>query len=149
MRECKIVSRKFELENSHTLEVSKANGGYKTLKKLKEYSPFTDIIQIIKDANLRGKGGGGAPAGPKWELMPQNSDKPSFLAVNCDESEPGTFKDRQIISKDPHLLIEGILITCYAIRAKHAYIYIRGEYYQYQKILQAAIDEAYEHRDFG
>jgi len=143
MRECKIVSRKFELENSFTLEVAKAHGAYKTLEKLKEYSPI-DIIQIIKEANLRGKGGGGAPAGGKWELMPQESDKPSFLAVNCDESEPGTFKDRQIISKDPHLLIEGILITCYAIKAKHAYIYIRGEYYQYQQILQAAIDEAYE-----
>ena len=143
MRECKIVSRKFELKNSHTLKVSQENGGYSTLKKLKQYSP-TDIIQIIKESNLRGKGGGGAPAGDKWELMPQESDKPSFLAVNCDESEPGTFKDREIISKDPHLLIEGILITCYAIKAKHAYIYIRGEYYQYQKILQSAIDEAYE-----
>jgi NADH-quinone oxidoreductase subunit F len=143
MRECKIVSRKFELENSFTLEVSKAHGAYKTLEKLKVYSP-TDIIQIIKDANLRGKGGGGAPAGSKWELMPQESNKPSFLAVNCDESEPGTFKDRQIISKDPHLLIEGILITCYAIKAKHAYIYIRGEYKQYQDILQSAIDEAYK-----
>jgi NADH-quinone oxidoreductase subunit F len=143
MRECKIVSRKFELKNSHTLKVSQENGGYSALKKLKQYSP-TDIIQIIKESNLRGKGGGGAPAGTKWELMPQESDKPSFLAVNCDESEPGTFKDREIISKDPHLLIEGILITCYAIKAKHAYIYIRGEYYQYQKILQSAIDEAYE-----
>ena len=143
MRECKIVSRKFDLDNSHTLEVSKAHGGYQTLAKLKEYSP-TDIIEIIAEANLRGKGGGGAPAGGKWKLMPQESDGPSFLAVNCDESEPGTFKDRQIISKDPHLLIEGILITCYAIQAKHAYIYIRGEYKVYQGILQSAIDEAYE-----
>lgn len=143
MRDCKIVSRKFELENSHTLEVSKANNGYRTLAKMHDYSP-TDMIKIIKDANLRGKGGGGAGAGEKWELMPQDSDKPSFLAVNCDESEPGTFKDRQIILKDPHLLIEGIILTCYAIRAKHAYIYIRGEYKEYQDILQGAIDEAYE-----
>ena len=78
MRECKIVSRKFELENSHTLEVSRAHGAYKTLEKLKEYSP-TDIIQIISDANLRGKGGGGAPAGAKWELMPQASINLLFL----------------------------------------------------------------------
>ena len=134
MRECKIVSRKFELENSHTLEVAKANGGYRTLSKMAEYTPV-EMIEIIQESNLRGKGGGGAPAGDKWGLMPQNSDKPSFLAVNCDESEPGTFKDREIISKDPHLLIEGILLTCYAIKAKHAYIYIRGEYYQYQQIL--------------
>ena len=76
--------------------------------------------------------------------MPQESTRASFLAVNCDESEPGTFKDRQIITKDPHLLIEGILLTCYAIKAKHAYIYIRGEYKQFQDILQRAIDEAYE-----
>ena len=143
MRECKIVSRKFDIENSHTLEVAKAHNAYRTLEKMQEYSEL-EVIKIIKDANLRGKGGGGADAGDKWELMPQDSDKPSFLAVNCDESEPGTFKDRQIISKDPHLLIEGIILTCYAIKAKVAYIYIRGEYKQYQDILQNAIDEAYE-----
>ena len=143
MRECKIVSKKFLLANSHTLEVSRQNGGYEALKKLKEYTP-TQIVQIIKKSGLRGKGGGGASAGEKWELMPQNSEKPSFLVVNCDESEPGTFKDRQIISYDPHLLIEGILITCYAIKAKHAYIYIRGEYKEYQDVLQGAIDEAYD-----
>ena len=142
MRECKIVSRKFDIPNSHTLEVSKAHGGYRTLAKMDQYSPL-EIIDIIRESKLRGKGGGGAPAAAKWVLMPQESDKPSFLVVNCDESEPGTFKDRQIISKDPHLLIEGILITCYAIKAKHAYIYIRGEYKQFQDILQSAIDEAY------
>ena len=142
MRDCKIVSRKFEFENSHTLEVAKAHNGYRTLSKIDEYSP-TDIVKIIKNANLRGKGGGGASAGEKWELMPQDPEKLSFLAVNCDESEPGTFKDRQIISKDPHLLIEGIILTCYAINAKHAYIYIRGEYFQFQRVLQDAIDEAY------
>lgn len=142
MRDCKIVSRKFDTPNSFTLKVSKSLNGYRALKKIDIYSP-TEIIKIIKDANLRGKGGGGASAGDKWLLMPQESDKPSFLAVNCDESEPGTFKDRQIISKDPHLLIEGIILTCYAIKAKDAYIYIRGEYKQYQNILQNAIDEAY------
>ena len=142
MRECKIVSRKFELENSHTLDVAKAHNAYRTLKKMKEHSPL-EIVQIIKDSNLRGKGGGGAGAGDKWELMPQDSDKPNLLAVNCDESEPGTFKDRQIITHDPHLLIEGIILTCYAIKANRAYIYIRGEYKQYQDILQNAIDEAY------
>jgi len=143
MRECKIVSRKFEIPDSHTLAVSKVHYGYRTLAKMDVYSPL-EIIEIIKESGLRGKGGGGALAAAKWSLMPQESDKPSFLAVNCDESEPGTFKDRQIISKDPHLLIEGILLTCYAIKAKHAYIYIRGEYKQFQDILQGAIDEAYQ-----
>ena len=143
MRECKIVSRKFEIENSHTLLVAKEHNAYRTLCKIKEYST-QQMIQIIKDSMLRGKGGGGAPAGLKWELMPQDEKKPSFLAVNCDESEPGTFKDKQIISKDPHLLIEGIILTCYAIKAKVAYIYIRGEYKEYQDILQNAINEAEE-----
>ncbi|MEA2098821.1 MAG: NADH-quinone oxidoreductase subunit F, partial [Campylobacterota bacterium] len=142
MRDCKIVSAKFEINNSHTLEIAKTHGAYESLSKIKEYSPL-QIIDIIKDSNLRGKGGGGASAGDKWALMPQDSQKPSFLAVNCDESEPGTFKDREIISKDPHLLIEGIILTCYAIKAKSAYIYIRGEYKQFQDILQGAIDEAY------
>lgn len=143
MRECKIVSLKFHLENSNRLEVSQKNGGYEALKKLKNYEP-ADLVQLIKQSGLRGKGGGGASAGEKWELMPQNSDKANFLAVNCDESEPGTFKDRQIITHDPHLLIEGIIITCYAIKAKTAYIYIRGEYKEYQDILQNAINEVYE-----
>lgn len=141
MREALIVSRKFSLEESHTLAVAQKYGAYKTLQKLQNLSPV-EVIEIIKESGLRGKGGGGAPAGNKWALMPQESEKPSFLAVNCDESEPGTFKDRQIITKDPHLLIEGILFTCYAIKAKHAYVYIRGEYYQYQQVLQAAVDEA-------
>ena len=143
MRDCRLVSRKFEIPDAHTLSVAKEHGAYTSLQKLQEYTP-PEMIQIIQDANLRGKGGGGAPAGDKWALMPQDSDKPSFLAVNCDESEPGTFKDRQIIANDPHLLIEGILLTCYAIKAKHAYIYIRGEYKQFQDILQKAIDEAYD-----
>ena len=143
MRDSKIVSRNFEIPNVHTLEVAKENGAYASLKKLDEYTPL-EMIKIITDSNLRGKGGGGASAGEKWALMPQDSSAASYLAVNCDESEPGTFKDRQIITKDPHLLIEGILLTCYAIKAKHAYIYIRGEYKQFQDILQGAIDEAYE-----
>jgi len=143
MRDCRLVSQKFEIENSYTLEVAKAHGGYKSLEKLDQLSP-KQCVEIIKESGLRGKGGGGASAGDKWSLMPQDSTKPSFLVVNCDESEPGTFKDRQIISKDPHLLIEGILLTSYAIQAKHAYIYIRGEYKQFQDILQNAIDEAYD-----
>ncbi|MEA3419222.1 MAG: NADH-quinone oxidoreductase subunit NuoF [Campylobacterota bacterium] len=142
MKECRIVSRKFDIDKSHTLTVAKEHGAYNTVSPAFALSPEA-IIDIIKESGLRGKGGGGAPAGNKWALMPQDDERPSYLAVNCDESEPGTFKDREIISKDPHLLIEGIIITCYAIKAHDAYIYIRGEYYQFQKILQQAIDEAY------
>ncbi len=143
MRECKIVSQKFELQNSHTLEVAQKHGAYSAVETLKKHTP-QEIIEIIKASGLRGKGGGGAPAGEKWALMPQDDEADSFLVVNCDESEPGTFKDRQIITKDPHLLIEGILLTCYAVRAKAAYVYIRGEYYQYQQVVQKAVDEACE-----
>lgn len=142
MRECKIVSSKFELANSHTLSVAREHGAYSALVKKEEHTP-QQMIQIITDSMLRGKGGGGAPAGVKWELLPQDDRHHNILAVNCDESEPGTFKDREIISNDPHLLIEGILLTCYAIKSKTAYIYIRGEYKEYQDILQNAIDEAY------
>ncbi len=142
MRESKIVSRKFGHKESHTLQVARKHGGYSAIDAAFALEA-TEIIDIIKVSGLRGKGGGGAPVGNKWALMPQDHDGPSYLAVNADESEPGTFKDRQIMAKDPHLLIEGIIITCYAIGAHDAYIYIRGEYYQFQQILQKAIDEAY------
>ena len=115
MKACRIVSRKFDIDRSHTLDVAKEHGAYNAIKEAFALSPV-EIIEVIKESGLRGKGGGGAPAGTKWALMPQDDEKPSYLAVNCDESEPGTFKDRQIISKDPHLLIEGIIITCYAIK---------------------------------
>jgi len=142
MRECRIVSQKFDIYQSHKLDIAKEHGAYSSLKDAFVLSPH-EIVEIIKLSGLRGKGGGGAPAGAKWALMPQDGAQTSHLAVNCDESEPGTFKDRQIISKDPHLLLEGIIITCYAIRSHSAYIYIRGEYSQFAKILQEAIDEAY------
>jgi NADH-quinone oxidoreductase subunit F len=139
----KIVSTRFDYENSHRLAVVKEHGAYSFGDKLFSLSS-EEIIEIIKQSGLRGKGGGGAGAGDKWALMPLNNEQKNVLAVNCDESEPGTFKDRQIITKDPHLLIEGIICTCYAIQADKAYIYIRGEYKQFQDILQGAIDEAYE-----
>lgn len=122
-----IVSKKFTIENAHTLEVSLAHGGYSSLKTLfsKEAS---EIINIVDKSGLRGKGGGGAATGRKWKLIPRPSDKPVYLVVNADESEPGTCKDREILQRDPHLLIEGIIDSSYAIGAHHAYIYIRGEY---------------------
>jgi len=142
MKDARIVSRRFELDNSHTLDVARTHGAYANLHKAFELTPYK-IVEMIAESGLRGKGGGGALAGEKWKLMPQNDPRPSFLAINCDESEPGTFKDRQIITKDPHLLIEGIILTCYAINAHHAYIYIRGEYKAFQSVLHGAIDEAY------
>ena len=139
----KIVSKNFDIPNSHKLEVALANGRYSSIKKLFTMTPDEVTAEVTK-SGLRGKGGGGAPCGPKWELMPKNDPRPAYLIVNGDESEPGTFKDRQIFQYDPHLLIEGIICTCYAINAHHAYIYIRGEYKFFSDRMNEAIKEAYQ-----
>lgn len=139
----RIVSKNFDIPNSHKLEVAKQNGRYSSIPALFSMSPSDVTAEVVK-SGLRGKGGGGAPCGPKWELMPPVDERPRYLIVNGDESEPGTFKDRQIFQYDPHLLIEGIICSCYAISANHAYIYIRGEYKFFSDRMQEAIDEAYE-----
>ena len=144
----KIVSKNFNIPNSHKLEVAIANGRYSSITKLFSMTPDEVTAEVTK-SGLRGKGGGGAACGPKWELMPKNDPRPAYLIVNGDESEPGTFKDRQIFQYDPHLLIEGIICTCYAINAHHAYIYIRGEYKFFIDRLNEAIKEAYEKRIIG
>ena len=103
------------------------------------------LVQECKDSGLRGRGGAGFPSGLKWSFMPKKSDgRPSFLVVNADESEPGTCKDREIMRKDPHKLVEGCLLAGYAMRARAGYIYIRGEYFNEAVILQEAIHEAYQ-----
>ncbi len=139
----KIVSKNFDIPNSHKLEVALKHGRYSSIKKLFTMSPDEVTDEVVK-SGLRGKGGGGAACGPKWKLMPPVDERPRYLIVNGDESEPGTFKDRQIFEYDPHLLIEGIICTCYAISSHHAYIYIRGEYKFFSDRVQEAIDEAYE-----
>ncbi len=141
--EVKILSAKFDIENAHLIDVAKSHGAYQTLDKLFSMTP-EDVINEVKDSGLRGRGGAGFPAGVKWSFLPKDLDKPTYLAVNSDESEPATFKDRYILVKDPHLMIEGIIICCYAIGCHDAYIYIRGEYTSQVKALQRAIDEAYE-----
>ncbi len=144
----KIVSKNFDIPNSHKLEIALANGRYSSIPKLFSMTPDEVTAEVVK-SGLRGKGGGGAPCGSKWELMPKNDPRPAFLIVNGDESEPGTFKDRQIFQYDPHLLIEGIICTCYAINAHHVYIYIRGEYKFFIDRVNAAIKEAYEAKIIG
>ncbi|MDD3324384.1 MAG: NADH-quinone oxidoreductase subunit NuoF [Sulfurospirillaceae bacterium] len=139
----KIVSKNFDIPNAHLLDVALQNGRYGSLKRLFSLSSQAVIDEIDK-SKLRGKGGGGALTGEKWKLIPKECDKPIYLVVNGDESEPGTFKDRQILEFDPHLLIEGIICTSYAIKSHHAYIYIRGEYVFWAKRVQNAIDEAYK-----
>jgi len=131
-----------EIENLHQLDVYIKNGGYESTKKAFSQSP-DDIIEQVKKSGLRGRGGAAFLTGLKWSFMPKSTNKPKFLCVNGDESEPGSFKDRQIFEFNPHQLIEGILITCYAIQAKTCYVYIRGEYHKWIKLLQKAIDDAY------
>ncbi|WP_323594307.1 NADH-quinone oxidoreductase subunit NuoF [Aliarcobacter butzleri] len=144
----KIVSKNFDIPNSHKLEVALANGRYSSINKLFTMKPEEVTAEVTK-SGLRGKGGGGAACGPKWELMPPVDERPRYLIVNGDESEPGTFKDRQIFQYDPHILIEGIICTCWAIQANHAYIYIRGEYKFFIDRLNEAIKEAYEAKIIG
>jgi NADH-quinone oxidoreductase subunit F len=103
-----------------------------------------DIVNEVKNSGLRGRGGAGFPTGLKWSFMPKTSERPCYLIVNADESEPGTCKDRDIIRHDPHKLVEGCLVAAFAMGACAAYIYIRGEFYNESRVLQAAIDEAYQ-----
>ena len=117
------------------------NGGYETLRKSVARKP-EEIVDDVKKSGLRGRGGAGFPCGVKWTLLDRKSGKPIYLVVNADESEPGTFKDRYIIHKDPHQLLEGIMITCFANKVERAYIYIRGEFPEGAKILEKAIAEA-------
>eukprot|EP01028_Stygiella_incarcerata_P011404 TRINITY_DN6443_c0_g1_i4.p5 TRINITY_DN6443_c0_g1~~TRINITY_DN6443_c0_g1_i4.p5 ORF type:complete len:424 (+),score=5.65 TRINITY_DN6443_c0_g1_i4:3137-4408(+) len=138
----KIVSKNFDIPDSHKLDVALKNGRYTSIDKLFTMAP-DEVTEEVCKSGLRGKGGGGAACGPKWKLMPPVDERPRYLIVNGDESEPGTFKDRQIFQYDPHLLIEGIICSCYAIGAHDAYIYIRGEYKWFIDRLDAAIEEAY------
>src|SRR5258705_10774818 len=107
------------------------------------------IVDTVKSSSLRGRGGAGFPTGVKWGFLPKDNPKPRYLCINADESEPGTFKDRQIIEYNPHLLIEGSLIAAYAIQSHKAYIYIRGEFVYGAKVLEAAIAEAYAKGHLG
>ncbi len=140
--EVKILSAKFDTKDAHKIKVAKKHGAYSNLDKLFSMKP-EDVIELVKSSGLRGRGGAGFPAGVKWSFLPKNTGKPVYLTVNSDESEPATFKDRYILVKDPHMMIEGIIICSYAIGCHEAYIYIRGEYTTQVKALQAAIDEAY------
>ena len=126
----------------HTIDVYEANGGYQQLRRALEMKP-EDVTAEVKKSNLRGRGGACFPTGLKWTFMPKNTDKPKYICVNGDESEPGTFKDRQIFESNPHLLIEGALIAAYAMGVAVVYIYIRGEYVHWIRLLQKAVDDAY------
>ncbi len=124
------------------------HGGYEQLRKAITMSR-TEIVNEVKTSGLRGRGGAGFPCGVKWSFIKQDEKKPVYLICNADESEPGTFKDRYIIHQDPHQLLEGILISCFALNARTAYIYIRGEFPEGARILERAIEEAREKNFLG
>jgi NADH-quinone oxidoreductase subunit F len=140
--ETQLLSRRFRLPGSDTLEVFLANGGFDGFRKALEMSP-DDIINEVKTSNLRGRGGAGFPAGLKWSFVDRKSPKPKYVVVNADESEPGTCKDRVIMQYDPFRLVEGCLIAARAIGAKRGWIYIRGEYRYLIEHMNRKLDEAY------
>ncbi len=139
--ECGILLNDRSKKDCRSLSAYKKSGGYTALKKALSMKP-EDIINEVKESKIRGRGGAGFPAGMKWSFLPQNDPRPSYLICNADEGEPGTFKDRQIMEFNPHLCIEGIAISAFAIKAKTAFIYIRGEFSWIADILETAIDEA-------
>ncbi|HEY5764401.1 MAG TPA: NADH-quinone oxidoreductase subunit F, partial [Candidatus Deferrimicrobiaceae bacterium] len=136
-----VLTTHFGNDAYRTLDTYVRLGGYEALRKAMAM-PKERIVEEVKKANLRGRGGAGFPAGVKWGFLPKDLSKPRVLVINADEGEPGTFKDRLIMTRGPHLLIEGIVITSFALSAHMAYIYIRGEFVREERILREAIDEA-------
>jgi NADH-quinone oxidoreductase subunit F len=141
-RETQVLSRYFGDSEARTLDGWKKRGGYRALEKALGMTP-EEIINEVKESGLRGRGGAGFPTGMKWSFMKHGDGKPHYLCVNADESEPGTFKDREIMRWTPHALIEGAAIGAYAIGAETAYIYIRGEFTEPLRVMGAAVKEAY------
>jgi NADH-quinone oxidoreductase subunit F len=145
----RILTKNIHVSELQQIKVYESLGGYTGLAKaLREYKP-EEVVDIVKRSGLRGRGGAGFPTGMKWGFVPKNSGKPIYLCVNADESEPGTFKDRLIIEKDPHQLIEGVIISAYALGCHQAFIYIRGEFVYGSEVLSNAVAEAYERRFLG
>ena len=139
----RICFDNIEVENMHKLDVAKKHGAYAFLPTVLKDFDTDRIIDEVKTSGLRGRGGAGFPTGLKWSFVPRNTGKPTYLLCNADEGEPGTFKDRDIMRFDPHLLIEGMIMAGFALGVKDAYIYIRGEFLHEYNVMCAAIDEAY------
>jgi NADH-quinone oxidoreductase subunit F len=137
-----VLTKRWLSPRSWTLSTYEELEGYRGLRKALTAQP-DELIALVRESNLRGRGGAGFVTGMKWQFIPQNDAKPHYLVVNADEGEPGTCRDAPLMMHDPHSLIEGIAITCYAVRARLAFIYVRGELVHAQRRLRAAINEAY------
>lgn len=137
----KLLLKNTHISGIQKLDTYREHGGCQALEKALKMSP-DEITDEVKTSGLRGRGGAGFPTGLKWSFLAKPKDKPRYLVINADESEPGTFKDRFLMEKIPHLLVEGIIISAYALGCNTSYIYIRGEYAWIPEILEKAIDEA-------
>ncbi len=143
-----VLTDNWDQDRSWTLAAYQSRGGYDALKQALRMSP-DDVITAVKDSGLRGRGGAGFPTGMKWSFIPQDNPRPKYLVVNADESEPGTCKDIPLMMASPHTLIEGVIISSYAIRANTAFIYVRGEVLHVVRRLQRAVREAYRAGHLG
>src|SRR5947209_1647875 len=144
-----VLLRRINAKASPWLDAYRADGGYRGLTKaLGEMTP-AQVIDVVKNSGLRGRGGAGFPCGVKWTFLPKDHPGPIYLCVNADESEPCTFNNRILMEDDPHQVLEGILLACYATEASVAYVYIRYEYGKAYRNLQRAIDELYANNLLG
>ena len=143
-----ILTRNFARSDAHTLRAYLETGGYQAWAKAQAMEP-TAILEEVKRSNLRGLGGAGFPTGTKWSFIPKNHAGPVYLLINADEGEPGTFKDRYLLERDPHALIEGMLIAARTIRSSTAFVYVRGEYVEPWRRFSTAVREAYAARHLG
>src|SRR5215471_618494 len=137
-----LLKNMLRLDYSGSLADYEQVGGYQAIRKVFGKMVPKDVTQSVMKSGLRGRGGAGFPTGVKWGFLPKDYQGPRYLCCNADESEPGTFKDRQLLERDPHQMLEGMVLACYAIGAETAYIYIRGEFVLGAKILEQAIDDA-------
>jgi len=138
----KVLTKRYEVQDAHTLDGYVRTGGYAALRSALGSSP-EQLRQLVKDSGLRGRGGAGFPTGVKWGFVPQDTGKPIYLVINADEGEPGTFKDRELMERDPHQLLEGIVIASYALNCTRAFIFLRGEYLWPGIRIEQALAEAY------
>lgn len=145
----KILLQRTDLPDSEKIDVYLAHGGYQALSKALLQHKREELIEMVKKSGLRGRGGAGFPAGVKWGFMPRDPDVVKYVCVNTDEGEPGTFKDRVLVEKDPHQVIEGTIIASYAVGAQRAFVYIRGEFFTGVKRWVKAIADAYERGFLG
>lgn len=144
----KLLLVNIDKPDQTSMKAYRERGGYKALEKAIKMEQAA-IIEEVKASGLRGRGGAGFPTGMKWGFVPRNTGKPTYLLCNADESEPGTFKDRILMERDPHLMIEGMAIACYALNCHLSYIYLRGEYEFIAYTVQKALDEAYQEGILG